>query len=306
MNRTTAMILTIASILLCGCPGLAFCVFAVYAFTVSPQTLLEAIQAQGFNVTNSGNLPAELMASKIILMLIAVVLIAIPIIIGLVTLRNSKRAKLQPAAASRPVSMAPARPVMYEQPAVVSRPAAEPPARPAMNQPPAPQPTPVVPVYEPPTPAPEPEPQPPAMPPDPAAPVAPPENQPEEALPQVFATVEAPAPAVPEGATRVASTWCLVFVSGPSPVSTIVLEKKVSVGRSAENDVAILDPLVSRQHAVVELAPAGGGYQVTDLGSANGTFINDAPLTGPAHLRVGDLVKFGGTVFRFQPLYEMK
>jgi hypothetical protein len=126
---------------------------------------------------------------------------------------------------------------------------------------------------------------------------------------QVFATLEQPLPFLPDdqlqpdSATRVASTWCLVFVSGPSPVSTIVLGKKISLGRSADNDVPILDPLVSRQHAVVELS--GGGFLVTDLGSANGTFINDVPLAAPARLRVGDLVKFGGTVFRFQPLYEI-
>jgi pSer/pThr/pTyr-binding forkhead associated (FHA) protein len=82
-----------------------------------------------------------------------------------------------------------------------------------------------------------------------------------------------------------------------------VLAKKVSLGRSSENDIPILDPLVSRQHALVELS--GGGYLVTDLGSANGTYINDVPLTAPVLLRVGDLVKFGGTVFRFQPIYEM-
>ena len=128
-------------------------------------------------------------------------------------------------------------------------------------------------------------------------------------LPAVFATIEEPAPFLqednraPDSATRIASTWCLVFVSGPSPVSTIVLGKKVSLGRSAENDIPVLDPLISRQHALVELS--GSGYLVTDLGSANGTYINDVPLTAPASLRVGDLVKFGGTVFRFQPLYEM-
>jgi pSer/pThr/pTyr-binding forkhead associated (FHA) protein len=106
-----------------------------------------------------------------------------------------------------------------------------------------------------------------------------------------------------DGATRLASSWSLAFVSGPSPVNTIVLGKKVSLGRSADNDVTLLDPLVSRQHALVELI--GGGYLVTDLHSANGTFVNDAPLTGAVRLRVGDLVKFGGTVFRFQPYYEM-
>jgi hypothetical protein len=153
-------------------------------------------------------------------------------------------------------------------------------------------------------PAPEPEqafePEPPfaAIPP---APETPPVDQPEEPAAQVFETMEAPAPANLEGATRLASKWCLVFVSGPSPVGMVELGKKVSFGRSAENDVAILDPLVSRQHAIVELS--GGGYLVTDLGSANGTFINDDPVTTPTRLRVGDQVKFGGTVFRFQPLY---
>jgi pSer/pThr/pTyr-binding forkhead associated (FHA) protein len=104
-----------------------------------------------------------------------------------------------------------------------------------------------------------------------------------------------------EEATRLASNWCLVFVSGPNPVSTVQLAKKVSLGRSNENDVIVADPLISRQHAIIE--SIGGGYQVTDLNSANGTFINDAPLTSPARLHVGDLVKFGGTVFRFQPAY---
>jgi SARP family transcriptional regulator, regulator of embCAB operon len=149
-------------------------------------------------------------------------------------------------------------------------------------------------MVQPPAPAAEPEPLPPVQeqPPAAEAPVAPPEEQPVEAAPPML-----------DGATRLASSWCLVFVSGPNPVSTIVLGKKVTLGRSAENDVTILDPLVSRQHALVELS--GGGYLVADLHSANGTFINDVPVTETARLRVGDLVKFGGTVFRFQPFYEM-
>jgi pSer/pThr/pTyr-binding forkhead associated (FHA) protein len=106
-----------------------------------------------------------------------------------------------------------------------------------------------------------------------------------------------------EEATRLASNWCLVFVSGPNPVKTVLLGKKISVGRSPENDVIIADPMISRQHAIVELV--SGGYQVTDLGSANGTSINDVLLTGSDRLKVGDLVKFGGTVFRLQPVYDM-
>ncbi len=121
--------------------------------------------------------------------------------------------------------------------------------------------------------------------------------------PAVFATLEEPVPFQPDSATMIASAWCLVFVSGPSQLKPVVLGKRASLGRSNENDVVIFDPLVSRQHALIELS--GGGYLVSDLGSANGTFINDVPLSAPTRLRVGDLIKFGGTVFRFQPLYDV-
>ena len=298
MKRSTAMILTIVSILLCGCPGLAVCVGAV-----ETPALVASLVAQG--KLPADNLMASMWVTRLVLGLIALVLIAIPVIIGLVFLRKPKAAKMQPVVASMPMSTPPARPPMQQPPAMVSRPAPVyvPPA-------PAPEPEPLPPVYMAPAPAPEPEPLPPApepeppfadIPPAPVAPEMPPEDQPEEPAVQVFATVETPAPSMLEGATRLASNWCLVFVSGPNPVSTVVLGKKVSFGRSAENDVAVLDPLVSRQHAVVELS--GGGYLVTDLGSANGTFINDDPVTTPTRLRVGDQVKFGGTVFRFQPSY---
>ena len=289
MKRTTAIILTLASILLCGCPGLAACAISVYALTLTPQTLLIALQNYGFDANSVGNPEVGLWAARLVWGVVALVLILIPIVVGLVTLRKPKGTKMQPAMAARPVVVPPARPPMQEPPAMVSWQAPAPPAY-------------VPPAYVSPThpPAPEPEPLPPAIPP---VQEQTPENQPEEASAQVFPTVEMPAPSTPEGATRLASNWCLVFVSGPSTVSTVLLGKKVSLGRSPENDVTIADPLMSRQHAVIELV--GGSYQVTDLGSANGTAINDVLLTGPTHLNVGDQVKFGGTVFRFQPVYEM-
>jgi len=92
MNRTTAMILTIVSILLCGCPGLAACAMSAYAMTIDQQTLIQGMQANGFDFTNVANTPAYLWAAKIIWVIIALVLIAIPIIVGLVTLRRSKKA----------------------------------------------------------------------------------------------------------------------------------------------------------------------------------------------------------------------
>ncbi len=62
------------------------------------------------------------------------------------------------------------------------------------------------------------------------------------------------------------------------------------VGRSADNDVVLDDDLVSRRHA--ELRRSGHSWQLVDLDSANGTFVNDhritsAPITPHDVIRVG-------------------
>lgn len=72
---------------------------------------------------------------------------------------------------------------------------------------------------------------------------------------------------------------------------------KARVGRSEENEVFLLDPSVSRAHAVVELD--GGAATVRDLGSTNGTFVNGERIE--AHpLRDGDELTFGNTRMRFE------
>ena len=47
----------------------------------------------------------------------------------------------------------------------------------------------------------------------------------------------------------------------------------VTIGREAGNDIVLEDPQVSRHHARLTLQ--GGGYVVEDLGSTNGSFINE-------------------------------
>ncbi|HEY3354160.1 MAG TPA: FHA domain-containing protein [Polyangia bacterium] len=65
---------------------------------------------------------------------------------------------------------------------------------------------------------------------------------------------------------------------------------RVRIGRADENDVVVIDPdaLVSRNHA--ELTVEDGGLWVTDLGSANGTFVGGVRVTR-ATLRSGDVVE---------------
>lgn len=70
----------------------------------------------------------------------------------------------------------------------------------------------------------------------------------------------------------------------------------LTCGRSAENDLVLGDLSVSRRHARFERRPEG--YALTDLGSANGTYVNGqflAPST-PRLLRDGDQLALGDNV----------
>jgi pSer/pThr/pTyr-binding forkhead associated (FHA) protein len=67
-----------------------------------------------------------------------------------------------------------------------------------------------------------------------------------------------------------------------------------TIGR-AGCDVELNDPDVSRRHAVVRGVDNGLG--VEDLGSTNGTFVNDNRISGIAPIAPGDRVRFGNTVW---------
>jgi serine/threonine protein kinase len=69
----------------------------------------------------------------------------------------------------------------------------------------------------------------------------------------------------------------------------------LTLGRAGQ--LAIADARVSRQHARV--AQRDGAYIVEDLGSSNGTYVNDQRLTAPHTLRPGDQIRIGGCHLRF-------
>lgn len=66
-------------------------------------------------------------------------------------------------------------------------------------------------------------------------------------------------------------------------------------------DVNLADPLVSRRHAAF-VAGDGGGLAVTDLGSSNGTFVNERPVSGERALAAGDEVRIGDTIWEVEPV----
>jgi len=78
------------------------------------------------------------------------------------------------------------------------------------------------------------------------------------------------------------------------------LEKDAStIGRAEGADIHIQHISISKQHARLDLT--GGNPVLTDLGSTNGTFVNDTKLDPnvPTPLNDGDLVSFGSLGFKF-------
>ena len=86
-------------------------------------------------------------------------------------------------------------------------------------------------------------------------------------------------------------------LSGRSVVA--LNDERVTVGKAPENSIVVeADPTVSRLHAVLECFDAG--WCVSDLGSANGTFVNGARIFAAHRLRHGDEVRVGNTRLLFR------
>ncbi len=77
-----------------------------------------------------------------------------------------------------------------------------------------------------------------------------------------------------------------------------------SIGRSSTNDISIPERHVSRQHAVI--AFRDGIFTIADLGSANGTFVNDRRLTDPFPLAHGDIIRLYVPVLMFSAIVSQE
>ncbi|EQD54643.1 Forkhead-associated domain protein [mine drainage metagenome] len=67
------------------------------------------------------------------------------------------------------------------------------------------------------------------------------------------------------------------------------------IGRSPDCDVSLGDTYLSSRHARVALDE--GELTLEDLGSTNGTYVNEQMITGRVHLERGDVVQVGGVLF---------
>ncbi len=90
----------------------------------------------------------------------------------------------------------------------------------------------------------------------------------------------------------------LIVQAGPHVGHEFVLTKEIVVlGRNEQCDIVIADPLVSRRHS--QITCDGSYCAIEDLGSTNGTFVNDQRLTQPRVLRSGDRVRVADSVLEF-------
>jgi pSer/pThr/pTyr-binding forkhead associated (FHA) protein len=79
------------------------------------------------------------------------------------------------------------------------------------------------------------------------------------------------------------------------PAEYSLFKDEVTVGRGETNDVVIPHASVSRAHA--RLMKRNGTYELMDLNSTNGTFVEDNRIAGSRTLPNGTRVRFGDVQF---------
>jgi hypothetical protein len=90
----------------------------------------------------------------------------------------------------------------------------------------------------------------------------------------------------------------LVLIEDGKRSKTFPLSKdRVIIGRLAESDIVLNDPGASRRHA--EVRRERGEFVISDLGSTNGTMINESTV-GERALEEGDRITIGRTVLEFR------
>jgi pSer/pThr/pTyr-binding forkhead associated (FHA) protein len=83
-----------------------------------------------------------------------------------------------------------------------------------------------------------------------------------------------------------------------SVVERDISQNEVSLGKGPQNDIILPDASVSSAHAIIRFED--GVFKITDLGSRNGTLVNDARVTEPREIQHSDLIKMGHCSLTFR------
>ncbi len=84
----------------------------------------------------------------------------------------------------------------------------------------------------------------------------------------------------------------------PVPAEYSLMKDEISIGRGEDNDVVIPHASVSRQHA--RLIRRDGGFELMDLNSTNGSYVDDRQIHGSAFLSAGSRLRLGDIRFVLQ------
>lgn len=86
-------------------------------------------------------------------------------------------------------------------------------------------------------------------------------------------------------------------VLDPPPIAgaEYQLSSGMTMGRHPDSSIVVEDSFLSQRHATFEYSD--GTWFVTDLGSTNGTYVNDTRIGPTAPLFLGDLIRVGNVVF---------
>lgn len=92
----------------------------------------------------------------------------------------------------------------------------------------------------------------------------------------------------------------LVAINGPHRGELFTLSPKTVIGLDSTCDIVLQNRYLSNRHA--EVVARNGVWVITDLGSTNGTMVNDKPIM-THELIDNDFIGFGDCTLRFKCLY---
>jgi diguanylate cyclase (GGDEF)-like protein len=100
---------------------------------------------------------------------------------------------------------------------------------------------------------------------------------------------------------------CLILIRGfPQGQRYFLSKPEMIAGREQSCEIALLDQSISRKHAIIKQTDKE--VTITDLGSSNGTFINDKKIEAhqTKNLNKEDILQLGNLIFKFLPAGELE
>jgi two-component system cell cycle response regulator len=100
---------------------------------------------------------------------------------------------------------------------------------------------------------------------------------------------------------------CLIIIRGtPQGHRYFLTQHEMTLGRDSAADITVSDQSISRKHATV--TKEKGKVYLTDLGSSNGTYINDKKVAAGEKVALvkEDMIKLGNSIFKFLPAGELE